>query len=68
MQELYLYVTLNGYQILTALTQIIAGASVIANITPTKKDNKILGSISVIVNTLAMNWAVKPVSKSKLNE
>lgn len=47
-----------------ALVQIVlatvALASLIANLTPTESDNKIVAKLSAIVNFLALNFKKKP--------
>ena len=45
----------NKGQVLTILTSIITVASVVAKLTPTETDNRILGKILKIVDMLAVN-------------
>lgn len=39
-----------------AVTAVIAAASAIANVTPSDSDNKIVATISGIVNSIALNF------------
>lgn len=55
------YLTQHGAEIIEALLQLIGGFSVIANLTPTDKDNKALSFIAKGVNFLATNFKVKNV-------
>jgi len=41
--------------IVTIITSVIAAASILANLTPTDKDNKAIAAITKIVNLLALN-------------
>lgn len=56
MDTLIDFLMANGLVILTAVTSIIAGASVLANYTATDKDNKALAAIAKVVNFLALNF------------
>ncbi len=47
---------------ITVAAQVIAAASVIANITPTQTDNVVLRVAGLLVNLLAMNF--KPVREA----
>ena len=50
------FLTNNGGEILEAATKLIAAASVVANITPTDKDNKAVVVLSGIINFFALNF------------
>lgn len=45
----------NWETILTAVTMIVTGASVIAKLTPTETDNIFLGKLLKFIDTLAIN-------------
>ena len=45
--------------ILLAITSIVTAASVIVKLTPTKKDDEVIGKIISLLNTLAINPKVK---------
>lgn len=40
----------------TAITAVVAGASAIANLTPTDHDNKVISNIGKIINLFALNF------------
>jgi hypothetical protein len=48
----------------SVLTAIVTIASLVANVTPTDKDNKALAFIDKLVNFLALNWSGKKAPKS----
>jgi hypothetical protein len=54
------WVIANWDGILFAVTAVIAAASAVANITPTKKDDKVVGKIAKVVNALALNFKAGP--------
>lgn len=41
------------------LAYVVAAASIVANLTKTETDNKIVGYVSGVVNFLALNWKKK---------
>lgn len=45
----------NWQEIFFGLTTVVTGASIIAKITPSKKDDEILGKILKVINLLALN-------------
>ena len=45
----------NWDKILLALTSIVTGASIIARLTPTKKDDKVIEAIMKLINVIAIN-------------
>lgn len=53
------FITENWEVILTIVTAVVTAASAIANVTPTKTDNKIVGVIQKVVSALALNFKVK---------
>lgn len=53
---LFTFVMDNGVTVLTAISMIVAGASVLANFTPTQADNIFLDKISKAINALALNF------------
>lgn len=70
MTALYLFLQIHGGDILQAVTSIVTGASVLANFTPTDKDNKALGWVGKMINMLAANFfTLKPdTSKPTYNK
>jgi hypothetical protein len=63
------FLSAHGADILHALTELIAGASIVANLTHTKKDDAVLGKIDSIVSLLAANFfKFFPQQPSKLND
>jgi hypothetical protein len=38
------------------ITAVIAAASAIANVTPTKKDDQVIGWVSKLINVFALNF------------
>ena len=42
--------------VLNWATYLVAGASAIANLTPTNSDNLVVNAISAVVHALALNW------------
>lgn len=55
MLELFAFLKDHGAEILQAVTSIVAGASVLANLTKTDKDNKAVGVVGKLLNLLALN-------------
>lgn len=53
------YIATHGADILGIVLGVIGVASLIANLTPSDSDNKIIASISKFVNLLAANWVKK---------
>lgn len=53
------FITENGDTILVVLTSIVAAASAVANVTPNETDNKIVATLSKVVNFLALNLKKK---------
>ena len=49
------FVSAHAADILSALTALVTAASLVANITPTATDNKIVSAVSKVVNFLALN-------------
>lgn len=54
--------------ILNGAAQLVAGASILANLTRTDKDNRYLSKAGALINFLALNFKVKPVSSENLNQ
>jgi hypothetical protein len=50
------FIAANGSVIVTSILAIIAGASGLANLTPTQADNILLDKIAKVVNFLALNF------------
>jgi hypothetical protein len=46
-------------EIFTALTAIVTAASLVANLTPTQADNKVVDAINRVINALALNFKAK---------
>lgn len=53
--KLLLWLSQNGDQIITALTAIVTGASALAALTPTPKDDSFLGKVYKVIDYLALN-------------
>ena len=53
------YITLHGADILGIALGVVGVASLVANLTPTDSDNKIVATISKFINLLAANWKTK---------
>jgi len=68
MTALILFLQLHGADILQAITAIISGASVLANFTPTDKDNKALGAISNAIHFLAANFFALNITTPTYNK
>lgn len=69
MGDLFKIISDHGGEIYTFLTSVIAAASVIANLTRTDKDNKVVGKLDSLVHILALNFfAIKNPDDSKLNK
>lgn len=60
MESLTTFATEHWDSIAFILTSIVAVASVIAKLTKTESDNKIVAVVSKVVNTLALNPKDKP--------
>jgi hypothetical protein len=67
MTSLFIFLQLHGPDILHAISSIIAGASVLANFTPTDKDNKAVGLLGNAVHFLAANFFALKVEPPRLN-
>jgi hypothetical protein len=50
-----LWLSAHADQIITALTSIVTGASVIAALTPTPKDDTVVGKLYKVIDWLALN-------------
>lgn len=50
------FITLNWEMILAVLTGLVTVASLIANMTPTETDNKIVAKLAAAINFLALNF------------
>jgi hypothetical protein len=46
-------------EVFTAFTAIVTAASMVANLTPTQADNKVVDAISRFINALAFNFKAK---------
>lgn len=55
MGELIAYVTLHSGDLVAIVTGLVTVASIIAKLTPSESDNKVVDKIAAIVNTVAMN-------------
>jgi len=53
------FITENGDTVIVVLTSVIAAASAIANVTPNETDNKIVATLTKVVNFLALNLKKK---------
>ena len=61
--EIVEFVKLNGFEIVTAVSMIVAGASVLANFTKTDVDNKVLAFVGKAIALLAGNVRVNSLKK-----
>jgi formaldehyde-activating enzyme involved in methanogenesis len=50
------YLQLHWADIIAAVTAVVTAASLIANLTPTDADNKVLAVISKFIHMLALNF------------
>ena len=55
MQNIITYITENHEVLLAILTGVISVASLIASLTPTPKDNTVVGKLYKLVDLLALN-------------
>lgn len=55
LMSLLSYIQNNWTDILSGITMIIGGASVLVKLTPTTKDDEILGKIKNILSVIALN-------------
>jgi hypothetical protein len=53
--KLFLWLSEHGGQLVDALTTIISGASLLAALTPTPKDDTFLGKLYKLIDWLALN-------------
>jgi hypothetical protein len=53
--KLFLWLSEHGGQLVDALTAIISGASLLAALTPTPKDDTFLGKLYKLIDWLALN-------------
>ncbi len=61
--EIVTFLTENGLEIVSAVTMIVAGASVLANFTKTDVDNRVLAFIGKVIALLAGNVRVDSLKK-----
>ena len=59
MSDVINWITEHQGDLLAIITGIVTVASLIANLTPTEKDDSIVGKISGIINLLALNLKKK---------
>ena len=55
MKEIITYITENASALISTATAIVAAASAIASLTPTPKDDTVVGKLYKIVDWLALN-------------
>jgi hypothetical protein len=67
MSTLFLFLQLHGPDLLQALANIVTGASVIANFTPTDRDNRAVGVLSKAVHFLAANFFTLKIQPPTVN-
>jgi hypothetical protein len=60
MNDVVTWVMANGVTLIAILGGIVTVASMIANLTPTETDNKIVAKVAGLVNLLALNFKKPP--------
>jgi len=54
MQEVFGFITAHGAEVLSAVLMILGGFSVLAKLTPTKADDKVIDAVLKVIHTFGL--------------